>query len=128
MLLGTQAMNVVFVPIFAHAGLALAIGLGACLNAALLFAGLLRRGVYRPRAGWLAFAVRLAVALVVLGVFLAWSERQFGWIAMRAEPARRIAALGGIVVVGAALYFATLFAGGVRPRDLRRAPENREAF
>ncbi len=120
-LIGTQAMNLVFVPMFAHAGLALAIGLGACLNAALLFTGLVRRGVYRPRAGWPAFAARLALALVVLGVFLAWSERRFAWIAMRAEPGLRIAALGGIVVGGAALYFATLFAGGLRLRDLRRA-------
>ncbi len=119
-LIGTQAMNLVFVPMFAHAGLALAIGLGACLNAALLFAGLRSRGVYRPRAGWFAFAVRLAVALLVLGVFLAWSEKQFAWIAMRAEPGRRIAALGGIVVGGAALYFAALYAGGLRLRDLRR--------
>ena len=57
-LVGTQLMNLVFVPIFAHAGLALAIGLGACLNALLLFVGLRRKGVYRPRAGGSASSCR----------------------------------------------------------------------
>lgn len=33
----TQLMNLFFVPIFAHAGLALSIGIGACGNAAILF-------------------------------------------------------------------------------------------
>ena len=48
----TQAMNLVFVPMFQHAGLALSIGLGACVNALLLLVGLVRRGVYRPKPGW----------------------------------------------------------------------------
>ena len=38
-----------------HAGLTLATSLGACLNAALLFWGLRRRGIYQPRPGWLQF-------------------------------------------------------------------------
>ena len=120
-LIGTQLMNLAFVPVFAHAGLALAIGLGACLNATLLFVGLRKRGVYQPRAGWAKFALRLLFALVVLGLFLHACEGRFEWIAMRAEPGRRIAALGGIVLGGALLYFAALFIGGMRPRDFRRA-------
>ena len=120
-LVATQLMNLVFVPIFAHAGLALAIGLGACVNALLLFAGLRRRGVYRPRAGWPAFAARLCAALVVLGAFLWWIERRFDWLAMRAVPGQRIAALGLIVAGGALIYFATLAAGGMRLRHLMRS-------
>ena len=119
-LIATQLMNLVFVPHFAHAGLALAIGLGACINAALLFVGLRMRGVYRPRAGWPAFALRLALALVALALFLAWSEAHFDWIGLRAEPARRIGALAAIIVAGASIYFATLFVGGMRPRHFRR--------
>ena len=120
-LVGTQAMNLVFVPLFAHAGLALAIGLGACLNAAMLFIGLRTRGVYRPRAGWPVFAARLALALIALAVFLWWSDGRFDWIAMRADPMRRVAALGGIIACGAAIYFVALFIGGMRPRHFRRA-------
>jgi len=119
-LIGTQLMNLVFVPVFAHAGLALAIGLGACMNAAMLFIGLRMRGVYRPKAGWPVFAARLLFALAVLGAFLWWSEAQFAWIAMRAQPAHRIGALAAIVTGGAALYFAALFVGGMRPRHFRR--------
>ena len=119
-LIATQLMNVVFVPIFAHAGLALAIGIGACVNAAMLLIGLKVRGVYHARPGWLAFALRLAVGLVALGVFLAWTDARFDWIAMRAVPGQRIAALAAIVVGGAALYFAALFASGMRPRHFRR--------
>jgi len=119
-LIATQLMNLVFVPWFAHAGLALAIGLGACVNAALLFAGLYRRGVYRPRPGWPAFASRLAFALAALGVFLYWVESRFDWLAMRATPGQRIAALAMIVCAGALIYFGTLFGGGLRPRHLMR--------
>jgi putative peptidoglycan lipid II flippase len=119
-LVGTQLMNLVFVPIYAHAGLALAIGLGACLNATMLFIGLRARGVYRARAGWPAFFLRLVAALVALGLFLAWGAGRFDWLALHAQPLLRMAALGGIIVVGAALYFAVLFVCGLRPRDLRR--------
>ena len=119
-LIATQLMNVVFVPMFAHAGLALAIGLGACVNAAMLLIGLKVRGVYRARSGWLAFALRLAAGLVALGLFLAWADARFDWIAMRAVPARRIAALGAIVVGGAALYFVVLLASGMRLAHFRR--------
>ena len=120
-LIGTQAMNLLFVPLFAHAGLALAIGLGACLNAAMLFVGLWMRGVYRPRAGWPAFASRLALGLVALGMFLYGTVSHFDWIGLRAEPAYRIAALAAIVTGGATVYFAALFVGGLRPAHLRRA-------
>lgn len=48
----TQLLNAILVPWLAHAGLALAIGLGACINALALLTGLRRRGVYRPGAGW----------------------------------------------------------------------------
>jgi putative peptidoglycan lipid II flippase len=54
----TQLMNLVFVPFLAHAGLALAIGLGAMINALWLLIGLVRRGAYRPSPGWARFSCR----------------------------------------------------------------------
>ena len=119
-LIATQLMNLAFVPLFAHAGLALAIGLGACINAALLFIGLKASGVYRARPGWPGFALRLCAALLVLAVVLTWATGRFDWIAMRALPGQRIAALAAIVVGGAILYFAALFAGGMRVAHFRR--------
>ncbi|MEZ5737975.1 MAG: murein biosynthesis integral membrane protein MurJ, partial [Burkholderiaceae bacterium] len=58
----TQAMNALLVPVFAHAGLALSISIGASLNAGLLLAGLLRRGSYRPLAGWGRFGGAVGAA------------------------------------------------------------------
>ena len=119
-LVATQAMNLVFVPWFAHAGLALAIGLGACANAAMLFIGLRMRGVYHARPGWPVFGARLVAGLLVLGAFLAWANGHFDWIAMRSVPFARIGTLAGIVAAGALLYLGTLFIGGMRIADFRR--------
>ncbi|NDB01967.1 MAG: murein biosynthesis integral membrane protein MurJ, partial [Betaproteobacteria bacterium] len=62
----TQLLNIVLVPMLQHAGLALAIGLGACINALWLLFGLLRRGSYRPEPGWGLFALRVGVACGLL--------------------------------------------------------------
>src|SRR5690606_29078850 len=65
-LVATQLMNLALVPALAHAGLALAIGLGATLNALALLIGLRRRGLYQPQAGWPAFVLRLVPGLGAL--------------------------------------------------------------
>jgi len=122
-LLATQAMNLMFIGPFKHAGLALAIGLGACINAGLLYFHLRRDGIYAPQPGWWRFSAKLAVALAVMGAVL--------WFAMGPEAAwlregawGRIGHLAGLVAAGAASYFAVLFALGLRPRDfVKRAAE-----
>jgi len=65
-LITTQLMNYVFVPWIAHAGLALSIGLGACLNAGFLFWGLRHRNIYVPQPGWRMFLIKLTGALFLL--------------------------------------------------------------
>ena len=47
-LICTQLMNLAFISPLKHVGLSLAIGLGACLNAGLLFFLLRKHGIYRP--------------------------------------------------------------------------------
>ncbi|THF66114.1 murein biosynthesis integral membrane protein MurJ [Pseudothauera nasutitermitis] len=118
-LAATQVMNLAFIIPLKHAGLALSIGLASLLNAALLYRGLRRRGVYQPEAGWLKFFAKLLLALAVMGVVL--------WFAAGAETRwledsslLRVLRLGGVVLAGAAAYFATLVALGFRPRDFRR--------
>ncbi len=116
----TQAMNLVLVPWLGHAGLALSIGLGALVNAALLLAGLLRRGVYRPESGWAAFSSRVLLANLVLGGGLLWAARSIDWIGLQAQWGQRVAAvvlvLGGVALA----YFAVLALCGLRPRDFAR--------
>jgi peptidoglycan biosynthesis protein MviN/MurJ (putative lipid II flippase) len=53
----TQGLNLILIGWLAHAGLALAIGLAACLNATLLYRGLRQHGIYIP-------AARLAAVLL----------------------------------------------------------------
>lgn len=116
----TQLMNIVFVRVFAHAGLALSIALAACVNAALLFRGIRKRGLYRPHAGWRVFLLKLAVATAVLAGALTWAAGQFDWIALHAHPWVRVGWLAAIVVGGAALYFAALVVLGFRLKDFHR--------
>jgi len=59
-LVATQLMNLAFIGWIQHAGLALSIGLGACLNSAILFFFLRKQGIYQPEPGWLIFLGKLA--------------------------------------------------------------------
>jgi len=116
----TQGLNLVFVPIFGHAGLALSISVAALANAGLLAAGLLRRGVYRPQPGWGGFMLRLAIALLALAALLAFVVPRVDWVGLREQPFLRIASVLGLVGAGAALYLGVLAALGMRPRQFTK--------
>ena len=116
----TQLMNLFFVPIFAHAGLALSIGIGACGNAAILFYMLRKKGIYQPEKGWKIFFLKLAVALVLLAVISIWSASYFDWIGMQAHPLYRMGALAIVMIVCGVVYFGALLLLGFRIRHFRR--------
>ncbi|MBM3387444.1 MAG: murein biosynthesis integral membrane protein MurJ, partial [Betaproteobacteria bacterium] len=113
-LLITQLFNVVFVPWLQHAGLALSIGLGAMVNALWLLISLLRRGSYRPQAGWLKFALQVLVATALLSALLGWAAHHLPWVQLRGQPWLRIGQMLGVLVASAVLYFGVLWALGVR--------------
>jgi putative peptidoglycan lipid II flippase len=117
-LLATQAMNAVFIWPLGHAGLALAIALGACLNAALLYTRLRRRGIYSPLPGWPVFLVKLAVAVTVMGIVLAIGASYTKWTEARALV--RVGHLALLVAGGGAVYLGTLALLGFRVRDFAR--------
>ena len=119
-LIATQLMNYVFVPWIAHAGLALSIGLGACLNASFLYWGLRRRNIYVPQPGWGKFLAKLAVALILLAVAALLVSHRFDWIGLRAHPAWRVGALLLVLSACAVAYFGSLIAMGFRLRDFKR--------
>lgn len=118
-LLATQAMNLLFVFWLQHAGLALAIGLGSCLNSAILYHLLRKRSIYQPEPGWGKFLAKIAAALLALGLVL-WfgmgSEQHWltthGWA--------RIQHLSGLVVGGVVAYFSVLWILGFRLKDFSR--------
>jgi putative peptidoglycan lipid II flippase len=122
-LLATQLLNAILIWPLRHAGLALAISLGACLNAATLFILLARRGVYVPQPGWRTFAWKLACAVVVMACVIGvGSIAGMDW--MSATAHERIARLAWVVSTGALAYFGVLWALGFRLRDFsQRAVE-----
>ena len=115
----TQLMNLVFVRLFAHAGLALSIGLASLVNAALLYRGLRKRKAYVPAPGWSGFWLRLLIAMAVMGAILYFGARLPGdWLEL--GTLARVLHLCWLVAAGAGAYFATLFALGFRLRDFSR--------
>ena len=119
-LVSTQLMNLLFVPWLAHAGLALSIGLGATLNAGILFLILKKRGIYRPQAGWPLFMIKLLGALLLLAGVGLWAAGKFDWIAMHATPWLRVGALSYVITLCVVVYFGALWAMGFRLSDFRR--------
>lgn len=118
-LVATQAMNLLFIWHLKHAGLALSIGLGACLNAAILLRKLRGQAIYQPQPGWRVFLAKLVLALAAMGTFL--------WFAMAGEArwfayhfGERMLHLSGLVAGGVLIYFATLGLLGFRPADFKR--------
>ena len=122
-LVATQAMNLAFIWPLQHAGLALAIGLGACLNAGLLYYKLRQHDIYLPQPGWGAFALKIAAALAVMGICLWFAAGDAeAWLTM--SPSIKALRLAGIVALGGVAYFSALWLLGFRPRDfVRRSAE-----
>jgi putative peptidoglycan lipid II flippase len=116
----TQGLNFLFVPILAHAGLALSIGLGAMVNALWLLVGLVRGGTYQPQPGWGRFALQVLAASALLAVFLMWANGSLPWLALKAEKFKRIGLLALVVSGGVAIYFASAWAAGLKLRQLLR--------
>jgi putative peptidoglycan lipid II flippase len=118
-LFATQAMNLAFIRPFQHAGLALAIGLGACLNAGILYYNLRRLDFYRPQPGWPAFLFKLSLALAVMGVVLYFAMGSADtWLAY--DIKRRITYLSALVAGGGVAYFASLALLGFRLSQFKR--------
>jgi len=120
-LLATQVMNLVFVfgLNLAHAGLALAISLGACLNAGLLYYYLRHDGIFQPQPDWILFLLKLLVAVSAMGAVL--------WFGMGAESnwldygfAEKMLRIAMLVAGGAGTYFLALWLQGIRLQDFMR--------
>jgi putative peptidoglycan lipid II flippase len=115
----TQLLNLVLIGPLAHAGLALALSLGACFNAAMLFTGLLRSGTYRPEVGWAGFIGKLLLAVTLMAGVLYLSTLYSGNYLQQGRLAS-ILQLTLTITAGAFIYFGALFAMGFRPRDFSR--------
>lgn len=108
-LIATQLMNFIFVPWIAHVGLALSIGLGACLNAVLLFLKLRNYNIYIPQPGWYLFIIKIICALFVVTWVALTITQNFDWIALQTQPIKRILALFLILFTCSFTYLIALF-------------------
>jgi putative peptidoglycan lipid II flippase len=116
----TQLLNLALVPLFAHAGLALAIGLGAMVNALWLLIGLIKRGSYQPLPGWGRFIAQVVFASALLGILLWWSAGYHDWTALKSDVFKRIMILASVLIASAAIYFVALLVVGVKIKTLLR--------
>ena len=99
-------------------GLALSIGVGACLNALLLFIGLRKRGIYVAQPGWFLFFVKLLLASAALGAVAWFAQSQFQWAGV--NPWLRAGTLFAIIGAAAVAYFAVLAVLGFRLGHFKR--------
>ncbi|HCE7957662.1 TPA: murein biosynthesis integral membrane protein MurJ [Pseudomonas aeruginosa] len=118
-LVSTQLMNLAFIGPLQHAGLALSIGLAACLNAGLLYWQLRKQRLYLPQPGWAKFLAKLVVAVLVMSAVLLATMH---WLPAWEQGAmlERFLRLGLLVVAGLLAYFGMLALLGFRLRDFSR--------
>lgn len=115
----TQLMNLAFVIPLRHAGLALAIGLAACINAGLLYWQLRKQQLFEPQPGWGVFLAKLIAAVLVMSaVLLGVMHFMPAW--ERGEMLARLIRLGILVVAGVVAYFGMLALLGFRLKDFAR--------
>jgi putative peptidoglycan lipid II flippase len=116
----TQLLNVLLVPYFAHAGLALSIGLGAIVNAVWLWLGLRRKGIYHPAPGWSSFMLKVVLATALLAALLAWANFSIDWLSSSTTSWQRVLWLALCLSASGVLYFGSLWAMGLGWRQFSR--------
>ena len=118
-LIATQLMNLAFILPLKHAGLALAVGLGACVNAGLLYYKLRSQNIYQPQPGWFLFLMKIGIALIIMGCSL-WLTMGGNATWLTDSALDRVSRLSWVIIVGATSYFAALWLLGFRFKDFSR--------
>ena len=118
-LIVTQLFNIMNVPLFSHAGLALSVGLGACFNAFLLMLTLLKRGVFKPRQGWRKLSISVGVGSALMTAYLVGVQHYLIWTELSCAWIIKVALLIAVVAGAGILYLGTLAVFGYRVSDLK---------
>jgi putative peptidoglycan lipid II flippase len=105
----------------AHALLAFTNGIGAMMNAAQLYFGLVRKQILGSGQGLGPMVTKILVASAVMAGLLWWFGGDVAtWLVT--SKATRILWLGALVSGGVLAYFLVLWVLGVRPHQLRMQP------
>ena len=117
-LLITIALNFILVPHLQHVGLALALSIGATINALILVTLLIRREIYYPHKYWIKFLLQVTAALMVMIVFLWWARGDtIAWLNM--SSLAKIFKLIFCVLGGCLIYIVILYLTGWRIKNLK---------
>jgi len=93
----------------AHVGLALAVTVSAYVNSALLYITLLKKGIYQPESGWALYLAKVVIASAGMGGVLYFGAGDLSmWT--EANLLERIGRLSVLIILGALVYFALVFA------------------
>ncbi len=112
-------LNLSLIWYLAHAGLALATSLAACVNGGLLLKRLRKEKVYRPGTGWWSFLVKIGLANTAMGAALYFGAWHLEWETWSLP--QRMLQLGLWIGIGAAIYAGCLVLIGLRPKQLMMA-------
>lgn len=105
----------------AHALLALTNGIGALMNAAMLYTGLVRKQILQPGQALRGLLSRIVLASLAMAALLfGLSGNLAQWL--HSPTLTRILWLGGLVTGGVVVYFAVLWLLGVRISQFRLQP------
>ena len=97
----------------------MAISLGACLNAGLLFWKLRSQRLFEPQPGWAVFLLKLVLAVALMSaVLLAGMHYMPAW--EQGIMLERFLRLGALILAGVVTYFGCLYLCGFRPRHFAR--------
>jgi putative peptidoglycan lipid II flippase len=116
MLANLSVSLLLFYPL-GHIGLAIAVTVGAFVNAGLLFWRLYQDKVFRPQPGWAVFLGQVMLASIAMGVVLYIGVGKFDtWL--QAHAWARVGRLALWVAVGLLVYVSVGLAVGLRPRQM----------
>lgn len=118
-LICTQVMNLAFIGPLKHAGLALSIGLGACINASCLCYLLIKRKIYIPHSGFKTFFIKLLTAIIIMSIAVILSLRYLP-LDFSGHTSIRVLSLIAVLIIAMVMYFGSLFALGFRVKDFSR--------
>jgi putative peptidoglycan lipid II flippase len=105
----------------AHTLLALTNGVGAMMNAGLLYVGLARMGIIQPGHVMRGLLARIVIASSAMAALLAWLGGDLAfWL--ESGTLIRVSRLSGLIAAGIVVYFGVLWLLGVRAGQFRLQP------
>ena len=116
-MLANIVFNFMLFPFFGYVGLAIATAMSATLNAALLYRGLHKQGVYTISRQSLIWIVKLLLATVFMS-YIVWMAHM-NWPLEMTNFSHLLIKLFGLIFLAMFSYFVLLFGLGFRLRDLK---------